>query len=42
MNEGYDAFLATKRENVKAVGFDVEESAMTPSTRATCSHLRRR
>lgn len=30
MNEGYDAFLATKRENVKAVGFDVEESAMTP------------
>lgn len=30
MNEGYDAFLATKRENVKAVGFDVEESDMTP------------
>ena len=30
MNEGYDAFLATKRENVKAVGFEVEESAMAP------------
>lgn len=30
MIAGYDAFLATKRENVKAVGFDVEESAMTP------------
>ena len=30
MNEGYDAFLATKRENVKAVGFDVEESDMAP------------
>lgn len=30
MNEGYDAFLATKRENVKAVGFEVEESDMAP------------
>ncbi|MBR4258541.1 MAG: helicase [Kiritimatiellae bacterium] len=30
MIAGYDAFLATKRENVKAVGFDVEESVMTP------------
>lgn len=30
MIAGYDAFLATKRENVKAVGFEVEESAMMP------------
>lgn len=30
MIAGYDAFLATKRENVKAVGFEVEESDMAP------------
>lgn len=29
MNEGYDAFLTTKRENVKPVGFEVEDSAIS-------------